>query len=467
MSKRQAIVILSILWLFLLRGVMYSAIIPPWQAPDEFRHFEYIRLIMDNRRLVDYDDLSQPLQEEIIASMVDHRYWRFGYTPLPYDPSDPPRTFEEVVPPVYAHMLYQPPLYYALAALWLLPFSEANVTTQLLVARLFSVLLGASTVIVAFLTIRQVFPDEPFMTIGVPMVITILPMHTLISSSANSDNLAELLVSLTVLALVRVVMHERVLLATFAVPLLLVLAWFTKRTALIGLPLALASLAIWFWSRRIRLSGRLLLGLATVLVLILLPTLWALSQGYLDSFLAQAKAHLIIPKSVGEVVQEGGVLSRAAIPLYLDFLVVLFESFWARFGWMNVSVAPAWYRAAGMATLVALLGLLLFAIRALKGEISLSREKCGAIILLGLAVPIALAFILAGMVQVRSIVPEALPQGRYLFPVIVPLVFFLLLGWREVVPQRWRLQLLLVLLNAFFFFDLACLIYYLIPYYYG
>lgn len=467
MSKRQAIIVLSILWLFLLRGMMYSAIIPPWQAPDEFRHFEYIRLILDNKRLVGYRDLSQPLQEEIIASMVDHRYWQFGYTPLPYDPSDPPHTLEEVVPPVYSHMLYQPPLYYVLAALWLLPFSEADVTTQLLVVRLFSVLLGASTVIVAFLTIRQVFRDEPFMTIGVPMVITLLPMHTLINSSANSDVLAELLVSLTIFALVRMIVRERAWASMLAVPLLLVLGWFTKRTALITLPLALASLAIWFWSRRIRLSGRLLLGLATVLVLILLPSLWALSQGCLDSFLGQAKAYLIIPKSVGELVQEGGVLSRAAIPLCLDFLVVLFESFWARFGWMNVSVAPAWYRAAGVATLVAFLGLLLLAIRALKGKTSPSREKWGAIILLGLAVPSALVFILAGMVRVRTIVPEALPQGRYLFPVIVPLAFFLLLGWREVVPQRWRLQLLLVVLSAFFFFDLACLVYYLIPYYYG
>jgi len=88
-------------------------------------------------------------------------------------------------------------------------------------------------------------------------------------------------------------------------------------------------------------------------------------------------------------------------------------------------------------------------------------------LLLTFAVVSALVLIMVGMIRARTIVPEALPQGRYLFPVIIPLAFLLVLGWREIIPQRLRLLALLVLLNSFFFFDLVCLVYYLIPHYYG
>ncbi len=463
--KANFLVPLALVWLAILRGLLYAVAVPPWQAPDEFRHFEYVRLIVDKGRLVSYGDLSQSLQEEIIASMVDHQYWRFGYAPLPYDQATPPHTFKEVVPTVYAHMLYQPPLYYALAALWLLPFSWADVTAQLLIVRSFSILLGAFTVLAAFLTTREVFPDDPFMTIGVPMMVALHPMHAFINSSVNSDNLAELLVSLVILVVIRSLRRGFLFHALLLLPLLL-LAWFTKRTALIGAPIALAAIPFCFWTGRVHIPPKRLLvsiGLFAALGGSALLFSGGL-QGWLLGPLRRAARYLFLSENLGQFAQ---AFSPQTFPLYLLFLRTLFESFWGRFGWMSIPLPTFWYRIIAFITLIALGGLIAFWVRVIKKPWLFSRRVRSAILILILATVSALLLVMVGMIRVRTIVPGSLPQGRYLFPVITPLTFLFMLGLRETVPQRLRSALLLVALNAFFFFDLACLFYYLVPYYYG
>jgi len=77
--------LLLLLALSLVRGLLYLAIIPPWQGPDEPRHFEYARLIADRGRLVTKRDLSPALQEGVIRSMVEHDFWRFGFAYYGYD----------------------------------------------------------------------------------------------------------------------------------------------------------------------------------------------------------------------------------------------------------------------------------------------------------------------------------------------------------------------------------------------
>lgn len=464
-GKATPLVPLTLVWLAILRGLLYAAAVPPWQAPDEFRHFEYVRLIVDKGRLVDYSDLWPPLQEEIITSMIDHQYWRFGYAPLPYDQANPPHTFEEVMPPVYAHMLYQPPLYYALAALYLFPFSQADVTTQLLIVRSFSVLLGAFTVLAAFLTTREVFPDDPFMTIGVPMMVALLPMHTFINGSVNSDNLAELLVSLVILVVIRS-LYRGGLFHFLLLPPLLLSAWFTERTALIGMPIALAAVPFCLWRRRVNISPKRVLvslGLFAVLGGLAL-LLWGSLQGWLIGPLRKAAGYLILSENLGQFAQ---AFSPRTFPLYLHFLRTLFESFWGRFGWMSIPLPPFWYRIIALITLIALGGLIAFWVKMAKKPWLFSRQERSAMFILILATVSALVVVMLGMIRVRTIVPEALPQGRYLFPVIIPLAFLFMLGLREAVPQRLRPAFLLVILNTFFFFDLVCLFYYLVPYYYG
>jgi len=59
------------------------------------------------------------------------------------------------------------------------------------------------------------------------------------------------------------------------------------------------------------------------------------------------------------------------------------------------------------------------------------------------------------------------PQGRYLFPALVPIATLFVLGLRGLVPQSFRLHLLAAYVGAFVLFDALCIALYIIPAYYG
>lgn len=58
-------------------------------------------------------------------------------------------------------------------------------------------------------------------------------------------------------------------------------------------------------------------------------------------------------------------------------------------------------------------------------------------------------------------------QGRSLYPVIVPIAIFLMLGWRQLLPLAWRKTGLLGLTLVFFLFDSLVLFSYIIPFFYS
>jgi hypothetical protein len=58
-------------------------------------------------------------------------------------------------------------------------------------------------------------------------------------------------------------------------------------------------------------------------------------------------------------------------------------------------------------------------------------------------------------------------QARYLFPAIVPIALFLVLGWRTWVPGRWQGRALGLGAALLVIFDLATLAIYQLPFYYG
>ena len=62
--------------------------------------------------------------------------------------------------------------------------------------RLFSVALGGSLIVVAFLIVRQVAPDSPALALGTAAFVAFVPQHVAMMAGANNDSLAELLLAL-------------------------------------------------------------------------------------------------------------------------------------------------------------------------------------------------------------------------------------------------------------------------------
>jgi hypothetical protein len=102
-----------------------------------------------------------------------------------------------------------------------------------------------------------------------------------------------------------------------------------------------------------------------------------------------------------------------------------YRSFWGNFGWVSAGLPEGWYIVWGVASILALLGLL--------GRLFTSRkpwdwqERLGLIFLLTLAVAVVLGF--ARHTMLLSVFGvEAFPQGRYLFVLSIPLAWLFISG---------------------------------------
>lgn len=56
--------------------------------------------------------------------------------------------------------------------------------------------------------------------------------------------------------------------------------------------------------------------------------------------------------------------------------------------------------------------------------------------------------------------------GRYFFAATLPTVGLLVIGWREMIPHRWRLEALAAFTVFLFLFDAAVLLAHVLPFFY-
>lgn len=116
-------------------------------------------------------------------------------------------------------------------------------------------------------------------------------------------------------------------------------------------------------------------------------------------------------------------------------LQVLFRTFWGRFGWGHVPLLHSW--AYGLVLAVVLIGL----VAALTAMVRLRKNfPWAAVALLGLALLVIwLQTFLRGSNYATQLRAIYYPTARYAFPVIIPSLLFLNLGWYEV--GRWLKRL--------------------------
>ncbi|MBI4317007.1 MAG: hypothetical protein HY675_00840 [Chloroflexi bacterium] len=454
----------AIVGAYLLLAVLYAQAIPKWNAPDEPSHFNYIRNVAERRefpvlQVGDYD--FDYLEKAKAAKFPDT---------MPVDR--------------IRYESHQPPLYYTLAAPLYLLTMPLSLNVQVLLLRLFSTALGALTILTAYWTARRMFPNEALVFLGVPAFAAFVPMHTAMTAAINNDALGNLLLSVILLVLAgRLVSCGQpegapAPTATFAgsrssVPPclrgfvlslasepvvlggLLGLGLLTKTTTYIAIVLIAyvilcQELAGGVRLRAFLMSTKRLFGIG--LIALLISGWWfvrnASMYGDLD-ILARKRHDLVV---AGQPLT--GIFDW---PAASHFVTVSFRSFWAQFGWMGILVDNRIYLLYAVLSAVALVGLTVFGVRALLRPRRVFQAQG---LLLGLLL-LCYILLLGGVVQYNLIYVQA--QGRYLFPAIVPIATFFVLGWRELLPVRWRSPVFLVLFAGLMVLNIAIIFRHIVP----
>lgn len=358
-------------------GLAYATATPIWQNPDEPAHYNYAEYIAQTGGLPELraGDWDSGLLEQVKTGQI---------------PASDPRVSR------IRYEAWQPPLYYLVAAQVLRVAPSGDLLADVRLLRALDVLLGGCTVFVGWLIGRELFPDNRWLALTVPLVMAGVPMFSSVSSAVSADPLANLLAACLTLLLLRA--NRRI--AWLGV--VLGLGLLTKLALAIFVPLALGV--------ALRQGRKQAAAVLVGPVLLLAP--WLVHQvstyGWLDPLATSRHAQVVAdqPRFPG--------LS----PEYLQaFGTTTFHSFWAQFGWMAIPAPDRLYWVWGAFTLLGVLGLFRSRLQA--------RWRLGlAIVLLSL-----LAYVGYNLAFVQF-------QGRYLFIGLAPIAALLVRGWSAWLPQR-------------------------------
>ena len=405
-SLPPAIALLAILGLYFLLGAAYAIPAPALEKPDEEWHYAYIRYLAQQRTLPPIatdESLNPALQEagqpplfyaaaagaarllglELSAPRLSRNpHW--GY-PSRGTVSDNKNRF-----------VHRP-------GEW-----RASSLRALLVLRLFSLGLGAGAVVSAYGLARAVRAPTT-VALAAAAFVALVPQYLFIASSVSNDALITALTGAALWALVVALRGERRAGPWLVFGLLAGLASLTKVSGLL-LPVLGATMAVIVGIRR-RDARIAALGVAVSLGGLLICTgWWYLSNTVLYGDPLGLRIHFA---EYGR--QEAlalGNLGRQARAVE--------TSFWAAFGWGNVTL-PAWiYLGLRLAVLAALPGVVLILFKPGRNEYRYDRLGLWAMAFCVAGIGLALAF------WTRAI---AASLGRLLFPALVPLAVLLALGW--------------------------------------
>ena len=249
-------------WLLLLAfvvGLVYVFLPPPWQKSDESSQFEYVWLAANLDHWPQPGDLDVQMRREVMASLIEHGFYRNSTYPpnldLLTDPVD-----------IGVPQMDGQPLYYFLASLPLRLFSNTDITQQLYLARLVSLLLFLATVFFASQAIALLFGSH---LVGwmIAVFIALLPDLAYRMTAVNDDAAAVAAMTLFIWLSLRGIKYGADWKTIIGIPVSVALCVLSKTTAWLAVPFGALALLLSIFHARRRLVWVGVFGLALLGVL--------------------------------------------------------------------------------------------------------------------------------------------------------------------------------------------------------
>jgi hypothetical protein len=449
-------------WVFAIAALNFACwalITPPFQSPDEVDHFAYTQSLVERGEAPSRDPSQaqgrwaseQALALDDMSFLTDHQV---GDTRPPWTAR------QQAFYRSQASKLHPSPsngggnetaathgaIYYAaLAPAYLL--ASSSPLDQLTLMRLTSALIGALTVLFAFLLARELAPGRPWLAVLAALLVAYEPMYGFISGSVNNDvgvNAGAAGLELLLILLLRRGVTVRLGLLTGA---LLLTVPIIKATSYSLYPVAGIALlaALWRHHRRADALGWTALALSALAVRELslrLAGVFRPSAGSVGTLAASPSGalHEVFAHPLGYVAYLWEVFlprlsfmaphfEQPGIPAFTIFV----ERGWGTFGWYDVFF-PHWVF---VVILVAMLAAPLLGVIAVRREWRFVRRNPVELGLVAL-MPVA---VVAGVeaayytIGTRPLIAEF---GRYAFPAIAPLAV-LVVGSLHAFGRRWMI----------------------------
>ncbi|MEQ8675505.1 MAG: DUF2142 domain-containing protein [Aggregatilineales bacterium] len=406
--------LLVIVLAYWLVAGLFAIRTPDWQTPDEPAHYNYIKQIAEDSRLptIETGDWDQAYLDSLKAAQ---------FAPELLDDLDSVQ-YED----------HQPPLYY-LSAAAVYTLTDGN----LIALRLYSVFLGTFIVICAAGIGWRMFPERAWIGLGSAAFVAFQPMHVAILASVNNDSLGWAVVALTLFLSVTYVKQGDRKVTPFKLGLIVGIGFITKATTYMMAGVAGVAILMVWWEHY---DERGIKGLIRDLAWFALPALTFGLIWWLRNFAVYG-----VPDFLGLAAHDSVVVGQPRTAGFIDlngmnaylreFFRVSFNSFWAQFGWMGVPLRDSTYAILRMILLVVFagLGVEMAIVRRKVGQKTNHRQR-NAWVLISLTTLLSILAFLYYNTEFQQF------QGRYMFPLLIPLGLWLSLGldgWRRFALRVW------------------------------
>jgi len=148
--------VVAVFVLALVVRLAYAFVTPPFQAPDEYSHYSYVKFLHTFRAL-----------------------------PVQSNPAIQPEELE----------YHQPPLYYLMSAV-LFPSTELIAARPLMTMRFMNIMLSMLTIAIVYYFASSVFKENPFVVALMCTVVALLPTYSYLSATMRNGILATFFASL-------------------------------------------------------------------------------------------------------------------------------------------------------------------------------------------------------------------------------------------------------------------------------
>lgn len=483
--------LLILLLVFIAKQILTVLVFPPFTGHDEVAHFNYVETVATEHRvptlfrcptddgrhcLNDLGQLTNTNFEEWQGDVLPSFFYRYCLYILDWAPCEPenPRWlndpfraanwgFAGVFPAGTQYAANHPPLYYLTMA----PFARigASLSPEALqyLLRALAIPFGFATILLAFFTTRQLFPDDRFLLMTVPAFVAFQPQVSYEAAMVNNDIAGIAFVSLVLYLVARGIRRGFDYATCAWIGAALGLAMLSKSNSLIAIPAIALGIILTCGIRNLRAwipRGMMTAGVAGVLIL---P--WYLffyrTYGNLDAF--EQIRTLQAPWN-----KPGGTFTE--LLFNRSFVWMRWRETWGEFGWRRIGFDSSFLWAIALPIIVGLVGLLIFVLLTIwrrnhenetNGPLGFEQpDRAQSIGIVVLFVSVVTAYL--AVVQFGT--QFALTQARYFFPIVNAFAILVLLGGRTLIPRRMQPIGRAVIVFGLVFMNVIIYTRYVIPY---
>ncbi|MBC8449585.1 MAG: hypothetical protein H8D78_17785 [Chloroflexi bacterium] len=411
-----------ILLAHLALSVLYSVVVPLWEAHDEWAHYKFVEYVARRRALPPPD---QRLTEEYQYDEATQPPLYYLLAALPLLAVDTSDNLVPVVNPYATRGTGEGGVNFAVHDLQVERFPWRGTVLAVHLARIMSALMGTLGCLATYLLARFLWPNRPVLALAATALHAFAPQFLFINSVVTNDVLVSVLGGWALYFAARVALEPPRGWTLLGLALSTALAVLTKLTALALAPLAAVALVVGLWrawragQTRRELWRWMGVGLGAAVLLV---------GGWLWHNWRTAGHPLPrLERQIAPMLQQGFLRGLAwdNLPRLAPYA---FQTFWASFGWGNVGPDGWVFTVLAVLCGLAAAGVLL----------GLWRERWAwRWLSVGLLVFAACCFLALPLYRELRLGGQQL-RGRFLLPALPAVALLITWGLSEWLPSKMR-----------------------------